>query len=355
MLYKHRSNIARSESEFLLRFAPVFTVIKLDHTLIPYRVLVTGSRGKSSVVRLLHAAMTAQNISCYGRITGIVPRELGPIENREIIRSSGAHVEEMRWWLKQLPASARGVVLENSAVNPEFQLLAARWLKPGIIVLTNAVPDHQEVWGPTQECAEEALLKGIPKNSVVVTSAAMAKCRSFVRQLNLRRCTIHFSESPTSCSSPHREKNYYLALATLKVLGLDQPKAISAMKNLKPDTYDFQVLKKNGINFAFAFTANDLGSTKDLFKSLSWKEADTTLLFNHRSDRPERYKSFFSWAFNPEWKNVIVTGHRPSGLMKSASYLKIKSYKELLALFFPGDNVFGCGNVKGIPLDIGLI
>jgi hypothetical protein len=100
-----------------------------------HKVLVAGSRGKSSIVRLLHAAMHAAGLQSYARLTGVIPRELGPQGIRTISRSAGAHVEEMRWWLRRLPSSAHGLVLENSAINADFQGLAKRWLRPVVSVL----------------------------------------------------------------------------------------------------------------------------------------------------------------------------------------------------------------------------
>jgi len=131
------------------------------------KVLVTGSRGKSSVVRLLHAALQDAGLRTHARITGVVPRELGPNGVHKISRSSGAHVEEMRWWLKGLPTSAQAIVLENNAITPDFQALAGRWLRPDVTVLANALPDHQEVWGPTRACAAEVLTKGVPRGGQV--------------------------------------------------------------------------------------------------------------------------------------------------------------------------------------------
>jgi len=104
------------------------------------RVLVTGSRGKSSVVCLLHCAFQAMEKQAYARITGIVPRELGPSGSRTILRSAPAHVEEMRWWLGQLPTATDAIIMENSAITPELQDLAGHWLQPNISVLTNTQP-----------------------------------------------------------------------------------------------------------------------------------------------------------------------------------------------------------------------
>jgi UDP-N-acetylmuramyl pentapeptide synthase len=116
------------------------------------RVLVTGSRGKSSTVRFLHAALSNAGLQSYARTTGVVPREYGPDGVRTISRSTGAHVEEMRWWLRKLPVSTQAIVLENSAISPDFQALAGKWSRPDVTILTNTVPDHQEAWGPTSAC-----------------------------------------------------------------------------------------------------------------------------------------------------------------------------------------------------------
>ena len=58
------------------------------------KILVTGSRGKSSIVRLLHAAFAAAGNETWARITGVVPRELGPDGERTLERAAGGHVDE---------------------------------------------------------------------------------------------------------------------------------------------------------------------------------------------------------------------------------------------------------------------
>ena len=43
---------------------------------IPVTILITGSRGKSSTVRLLHAALTEAGFNPYGKITGTAAAEI---------------------------------------------------------------------------------------------------------------------------------------------------------------------------------------------------------------------------------------------------------------------------------------
>ena len=131
-----------------------------DPSSVPLRILVTGTRGKSSLVRLLHAGLLACGLRSCARITGVLPRELSPSGCRTIRRAAPAHVREMRWWLAQVPRGTDAVVMENSAVAPELQEAAGAWLRPTLVVWTTLRSDHAEAWGPGIEGAARALAKG---------------------------------------------------------------------------------------------------------------------------------------------------------------------------------------------------
>jgi hypothetical protein len=319
------------------------------------RVLVTGSRGKSSIVRLLHAALNDAGLSTYARITGVIPRELGPDGAQAILRSSGAHVEEMRWWLRRLPATAEGIVLENSAISPEFQGLAGHWLQPDITVLANTLPDHQEAWGPTRACAVEALAAGIPKGGQVVLPAGLQSDEHLLGLLDCRRCPVIFADPAPGAGANFRAINLGLALATVERLELATATTLPAMLRLQRDTYDFHVISCDGAEVAMAFSANDIASTRTLFQSLSWSEEETRLVYNHRRDRPGRLRSFVHWLENSRWREVLIIGDKPRIRPGSARYMKIKNAAGLLRLFRPGDRIFGCGNTAGLPLSLAAV
>ncbi len=319
------------------------------------RILVTGSRGKSSTVRLLRAAMQDAGLQSYARITGVVPRELGPDGIRTISRSSGAHVEEMRWWLRRLPTSAEAVILENSAITPDLQCLAGRWLQPDFTILTNTLPDHQELWGPSSACAAEVLAAGIPTQGQVILPVGFQTDRHLLKLLRRRRCQVIFAEPATAIEESHRAVNLGLALATVQQLGLATTPALQAMLNLPPDRYDFHVANCDGAEVAMAFSANDIASTQALFHSLKWSPDETRLIYNHRSDRPGRFGSFVGWLSESRWREVLIIGDRPRRDPGSARYLKIKNEQGLMQLFKPGDRIFGCGNVAGLPLSLAAV
>jgi len=316
------------------------------------RILVTGSRGKSSIVRLLHAAMNAAGLETYARITGVVPRELGPGGCRTISRSAGAHVEEMRWWLAQLPESTGGVILENSAITSEFQGLAGRWLRPEITVLANTLPDHQEIWGPTSESAAGVLVAGIPKRCHVVLPGQLQSNDHLLAMLNRRACQFVFAQPVHAAGECFRSTNFGLALATLEHLGFAAGPALQTMLGVPPDRYDFRVANIGGAEVAMAFSANDISSTRTLFRSLRWSAGETRLLYNHRADRPGRFRSFIGWLGRSCWREVLIIGDKPRNQPRTARYLHIENEQGLLRLFQPGDRIFGCGNIAGLPLSL---
>lgn len=321
----------------------------------PVRVLVTGSRGKSSVVRLLFAALQSAGLEAYARITGVVPRQLGPGGVRRIERAAGAHVEEMRWWLGQLPASAQAVVLENSAITPEFQGLAARWLKPDITVLTNTLPDHQESWGADAAGAACVLAAGVPRGGRVVLPASLERDAHLLGLLAQRRCDVIFAPVAGIDGEIFRAANAGLALTAAERLGLAAGPALEAMRRLPRDRYDFHVANCRGAEVAMAFSANDIASTRELFGSLGWSAQETRLVYNHRKDRPGRLRSFMDWFGQSSWREVLIIGDKPAGRPVPARYLDIDNDQALLRLFQPGDRVFGCGNIAGLPLSLSAV
>jgi hypothetical protein len=310
-----------------------------------YRVLVTGSRGKSSLVRLICAGLGADGTQTRGRVTGVIPRELffgsgsGPAHGgeRRIVRNSPGHVEEMRWWLRQIPRGVEAVVMENSAVQPDLQGLAALWLRPVLTVWTNAREDHQDAWGPGPEAAFSALLRGVPEEgrSSLLLSAELGAGRLACR-LEGRKGPVFALEKD---GRDYRESNLLLAEKALDLLGFSSDRARAAMRALPPDVADFRVFRlEDGTRLAAAFSANDLQSTEHLFSLLGWAEAETSVLFADRDDRSARRESFAPFLAR-RWREVRVADKR-------------EDPRAVTGWMGGGKKVFGCGNVAGFPLEI---
>jgi len=313
---------------------------------IPIRILVTGSRGKSSIVRLLSAALSGYGLSVMGRITGVLPRELNGRKECLILRSGPGTVEEMRWWLSSLPLGLDAVVMENSAVAPELQPLAWNWLRPGCTVLTNVRPDHEEVWGRGEEMASLALCSAIGEGPVVLPFSVAEK--TFVSQILYEQgCILH----PCPDGETFSEGHLSIVKETCRLFGLEADKCAAFAAALPPDIADFNVFREGEGCLASAFSANDPESTESLFLSLGWKREETTVLYNSRKDRIGRLRSFASWFSGFPWKRVLIAGSRPFPLPGRTQYVSLPSVESMKHFIRTGGNVFGCGNVAGVPLE----
>ena len=312
---------------------------------IPIRILVTGCRGKSSLVRLLCSALAAEGVSAYGRITGVLPREISSRGERLILRGGPASVEEMRWWLSTLPADCGAVVLENSAVAPDLQPLAFRWLRPQCTVLVNVRPDHADAWGEGEEEAARALCGGIEGGAVVLPFTEARK--EWVGEvLSGKGCTL----LPCQEGTDHRHTHLSLVRNVLRHFHLDEGRGIQEAESLGPDIADFSLFRENGGILASAFSANDVESTEELFLSTGWKRNETTVLFNSRKDRISRFRTFLPWLIANGWRRVYVAGAGPWILPKGLKRLRVEDGEAIRETVRRERQVFGCGNVAGAPL-----
>jgi hypothetical protein len=254
------------------------------------------------------------------------------MRERSIVRSAPAHVEEMRWWLRQMPPDVEAIVMENSAVNPDLQFLAARWLNPTLVVWTNARSDHQDAWGEGEAAAARALAPGVPDGCALVFGGDPGA---------LPAGFLGKRGGPTiiaPAGGGYRASNLALARAALDFMGELSEQAEAAMLALPPDTADFRVFDLNdGGTLAAAFSANDPESTEHLFSLLGWECGRTSLLYSDRADRPARRRSFAPFMRRP-WLELRT--------------LRGREDRVEVMEWMRGRNVFGCGNVAGLPLRI---
>jgi hypothetical protein len=286
----------------------------------------------------------------------------------------------MAWWASQIDPNAviEAIVMENSAVAPEFQSLAARVIEPTLVVWTNCRPDHEEVWGRGREGAVAALIGGIPPGVPVACGDDVGASVKIALETRGNKTLSPLPLPPEYGELPrHLRENMELAAAVCHAIGLPLDRSFRAMAALPPDIADFRILERSHSKLAVAFSANEPTSTAQLFGDTGWSPEETTLLFHHRTDRPARLRAFTPWIDSLPWKRRIFTRDiRPHRFLadifsfKTAAItwndwdgwndwngwdewdewngwiIDAASFQE----FWEGQ-VFGCGNVAGWPLD----
>jgi len=139
---------------------------------IPLRVAVTGTRGKSTVTRLIAAALRAAGYSVLAKTTGSKPMiSLPDGREVEIVRHGLPTILEQKIILRRADALHVGaLVSELMGVRPEVLAVEARrLLRPHILVITNVRVDHREELGKTKSEIAQGLASAIgPRAAVFV-------------------------------------------------------------------------------------------------------------------------------------------------------------------------------------------
>ena len=141
---------------------------------IPVRVHVNGTRGKSSVTRLIAAGLRGGGLRTFAKTTGgTTPRiinENGKDVEIHRLRSAsiGEQVKLIRYFSNKKPDV---LVIECMAVNPQYQWVSEQKIvKSTLGVITNVRPDHLDEMGTTNEEIAYSLSNTIPYNSEIITA-----------------------------------------------------------------------------------------------------------------------------------------------------------------------------------------
>ncbi|MFQ5841200.1 MAG: Mur ligase family protein, partial [Thermodesulfobacteriota bacterium] len=112
---------------------------------IPIRIHVNGTRGKSTVTRLIAAGLRGAGIKVLAKTTGTSPREIFEDGSEAEIRRRGRATvrEQIRFIAQGARRGAEAIVIESMAVRPEIQWVSEHHIvRSHIGVITNIREDH---------------------------------------------------------------------------------------------------------------------------------------------------------------------------------------------------------------------
>ena len=349
-------------------------------TRIPIRIHVNGTRGKTSVTRLIAAGLREAGVRCVAKTTGTVPRFILP-NGREVpvYRPGGANVIEQKQAVTMASAQrAEALVVECMALQPALQ-----WLSEGTLVrathgvITNARPDHLDVMGPTEDDVARALAGTVPMNGVFLT--AERKHREFFQQVAEERGSrFHAAEEisrPLTTGDveafPYLEHqdNVELALAVCEEIGIDNETALRGMWRAKPDPGAMTETRVEffgrHVIFVNGFAANDPISTRYIWEQSLRRHRDLKrriAVFNCRSDRADRSEqlaeSYARWTQADEVvllgtgqyifaRAAVKSGLDPTRLVFVDQDHPADIFEILLGLAESSALVMGLGNIAG--------
>jgi gamma-polyglutamate synthase len=353
---------------------------------IPIRIHVNGTRGKSTITRLIHAALYHAGIPALGKATGTAARLLLPDGGEQPLRRRGRpNIREQMWLLRQAHRlRARAVVVECMAIQPLLQWTSEReMLQATIGVIANVRTDHAEVMGKTLPEIARSLGNTIPRQGLLVLgeTAPAPLFQAAAQKLGTR--VIQATALPRGEQQPPwMSEAFGIALAVTRELGIDDPLALAGMQRAAADPGASRTgtikLAGRPVPFLDAGAANDPESFNRLLQDYSYdlnaglpaasNHANTghsinshALVYNHRADRPERLRAFMKEAAFICTSQLIVTGDRPclslwcelrrSATMAKPYYVAARNLCRQLGEMQPAPaRLVFCGNTRGLEL-----
>ncbi len=350
---------------------------------IPIRIHVNGTRGKSSVTRLIAAGLRAGGIATCAKTTGTSPQMILEDGSEYTIQRQGRGniLEQTRTIALAVRRRVRAVVIECMAINPIYQNLSEqKMVRSSIGVITNVRADHLDIMGPTTMDVAKALAGTVPRESILVTAetdpvllavlknaAALEKTRVITTTPETEGITAEIMGGFSYLEHP---ENVALSLRVCQTVGVGRDRALQGMWAAKPDSGVLRVhhlaFYDKRIDFVNAFAANDPDSTTAIWKLIfdqSPNNQQRVALINCRDDRVQRSIQLGEMLPRlPQLHRAIVAGRgthitfnaalehglHPEQLIVMENPRPEEVFERCLAQITKDGCVVGMGNIVGL-------
>ncbi len=311
-----------------------FQKCKISRKKIPVIIHINGTRGKSSVTRLIAAGLRAGGKKTIAKTTGSAPALIyNNGSETPIIRHHGANIKEQ---IKIMKFAAKRkidiLVLECMAVTPEYQWVTEHEIvQSNIGVITNSRLDHLDVMGPGLKNVTRSLCNTIPKHGVLFT-AEKKVFPILQKEANKVHCEVIQSqdsgisnEDMQGFSYIEHKENVGLSLAVCEHFGIDKKTALDGMYSTLPDIGAMEIYKHvyndKELQFVHAFAANDPESTEFVINSVKEPFSKThavAIVLSTRADRIFRSKQLIHMLKEVEYDHVYLVGEQTNTIYSYA-------------------------------------
>ncbi|MBC8425238.1 poly-gamma-glutamate synthase PgsB [bacterium] len=297
--------------KFILLLLAVITVLgmwemgrhRFMRRRIPLRIHVNGSRGKSSVTRLIAAGLQAGGVRTCAKTTGSAARFIH-VDGSEspVVRNGSPNIrEQLRVFRRAVSEKAEALVLECMAVRPDLQWVCEHRIVGSTHgVITNVRSDHLEVQGPRLDDVARSLAGTVPQGATLFTGED-AFAPYLERKARDRGSSFHATDPATVSDrelAPFAyvefAENVSLALDVCESVGIARETALAGMQQVRPDVGALDRVRIDvpgkEVHFVNAFAANDPESTSRIWEHLGLSKSPEAaiVLYNNRSDRMRR-------------------------------------------------------------------
>ncbi len=338
------------------------------------RISVTGTRGKSSVVRLLTSVLREDGRMVVAKTTGSRAVVILPDGSEQDVPRRGVPsiIEQKRYVRLAAGKGADTLVMEAMSIHTENHLVESRQLvNPHIVAVTNARPDHVGAMGTTGGEVAEVLASGIPAHAEVFLPLSERR-EVFTRGRAYTEVEPGVSAGLSSDDRVMRsfefDETLDLVCEISRHLGIDDETIREGIESVTRDIGALAIWRYrsertgNECFLVNAFASNDPLSTQEAYQRVRdlfpGKKEGMYGLLNLRIDRGDRTLQWLD-ALRKEWANrfhaLYVTGGHARALSRRLRDSRVlretdpeKMTERVISEIPDGAILFGFGNIGGM-------
>ena len=318
---------------------------------IKYRILINGTRGKTTVSKIIIQALNNHGIRTIGRTTGSEACIINPDGSiKNFVRKKGARITEIIPFVRLCKKeSVDCLVVECMALTPENQkIFSSKLVKPTHVVITNSYIDHICEIGEDKKTTMWALSNSVSKDSIIIATDAE------YQELGNEFYLVNDLYQEVS-ELPVNRQSLNIGYTLLKLFGINKEYVLEAAKQITPDIglHD-KLIVGSSVLYPY-FSINDLDTMSKSIKEIG-EQGKVSLIFNNRADREYRIKTFEKALYeNIEYvEKLYIIGDYPQKVKRYLSHwcraeIIISNANEIISEINNSANAIflGLGNIKG--------
>jgi poly-gamma-glutamate synthase PgsB/CapB len=341
---------------------------------IPVRIMVMGTRGKTSTTRLIAAGLRESGLRVLAKTTGSEARVVLPDGSEQPIRRWGVRTPLEQRRILWLAARQRceAIVLEAMSIRPEsLRAESTQIIRPQTVVITNTYEDHiADLSDPAADFAF-AVPTGatvfVPEDFPLAERERLGRRRALCRVIDASKAE-DLIVRPAHVEWP---QNLALALAACEDIGVTRETALQGMARARMDVGSLRAWRVRDANSSAvwmavnAFASNDPRSTMAGLERalLRWPAAEQPVvgLLNLRRDRADRTLQWMDALdqAGESFDRLVVCGSVPMTAQRkmlrrfgaSLAVVRSNDPRRIMStaaeLSPSGGTLFGFGNIGG--------
>lgn len=350
---------------------------------VPLRISVSGTRGKSAIVRTLASVLRSHGIRVIAKTTGSEAMYILPDGSSEKVGRRGliSVIEQKQLINKAVKLNVQCVIAEIMSIHPDNHAIETnKLIKPHLTILSNFRADHTDVAGESIGEIADLFARDIFHGSKVIVPEAEINEFILNRIGKAKASLITAGEDicnelnlPPSVGQKQFSSNLDAVMATARYLGIPDETTREGILETHPDIGQheiFRLLVENRkVWLVNAFAANDPVSTKKIIEKTililspeMFGPTETIALLSLRSDRGERSRqwlNFLQSESNSLFNRVFVSGIHASIFtrkLKNCENITSRDPERITRQIIESTTgdilVFGIVNIHGLGIEL---